>query len=268
MTVPAEAPARLRRNRRQGSALHDIAIVTKRNLRRIRRTPRLLAVSSIQPILFVLLFRYVFGGSIHVPGASYIDYLLPGIFVTTTLFGATTAVAMATDMASGMIDRFRSLPMARSAVLGGRCTADLVDDLPHVAARVASRRESRRRHACRRGGGRAPWRRRPARRELPVPRGEHLGATEEGLGPRLGFVPLEVGRLVLEMQEEPELQARVRHGEVDAVARCEVDGLGEVRVLVPVKDTPDLVVRPASTMAGVPGFGLFGGGCVLHQLQG
>jgi ABC-2 type transport system permease protein/oleandomycin transport system permease protein len=111
----------------------DIAVVTRRNLRRIRRTPRLLVASSIQPIMFVLLFRFVFGGSISVPGVSYIDYLLPGIFITTTLFGATTAVAMAADLTGGMIDRFRSFPMARSAVLVGRCVADLVRTVLVVA---------------------------------------------------------------------------------------------------------------------------------------
>lgn len=110
------------------SVSRDIAVVTRRNLKRIRRTPSLLAASSIQPILFVLLFRYVFGGSIHIPGVNYpyVDYLLPGIFVPTSLFGMTTAVAMATDLGGGMIDRFRSLPMARSAVLAGRCIADLI----------------------------------------------------------------------------------------------------------------------------------------------
>lgn len=107
------------------AVITDTVVVTRRNLRRIRRTPRLLVVSSAQPVLFVLLFRYVFGGSIRTPGGDYVDYLLPGIFIMTTLFSATTTVGMATDMASGMIDRFRSLPMARSAVLAGRCLADL-----------------------------------------------------------------------------------------------------------------------------------------------
>jgi len=137
MTTAAAAAAAASPLPRRAAAGRDIAVVTRRNLRRIRRTPRLLAVSSIQPILFVLLFRYVFGGSIHVPGVSYIDYLLPGIFVTTTLFGATTAVAMAADLAGGMIDRFRSLPMARSAVLAGRCIADLIRSVLVVALVLA-----------------------------------------------------------------------------------------------------------------------------------
>jgi ABC transporter DrrB family efflux protein len=107
------------------AVLADTAVITRRNLKRIIRTPRLLAVSSVQPVLFVLLFRYVFGGAIHAGGASYVDYLLPGILVTAALFGATTSVAMAADMSGGMIDRFRSLPMARTAVLAGRCVADV-----------------------------------------------------------------------------------------------------------------------------------------------
>jgi hypothetical protein len=94
---------------------------------------RLLGVSSVQPVLFVLLFRYVFGGAIHAGGASYIDYLLPGILVTAALFGATTSVAMATDLAGGMIDRFRSLPMSRTAVLAGRCPADDIRSIIVVA---------------------------------------------------------------------------------------------------------------------------------------
>jgi len=83
--------------------------------------------SSIQPVMFVLLFRYVFAGAIKVPTGDYVDYLMPGIFVQTSLFGgASTAVGLATDLQGGIIDRFRSLPMARSAVLAGRTLADLV----------------------------------------------------------------------------------------------------------------------------------------------
>ena len=115
------------------AALGDIAVLTRRNLKRIARTPRLLAVSSIQPVMFVLLFRYVFGGAIHTPGGSYIDYLVPAILLQATLFGATTAVAMSTDLAGGMIDRFRSLPMARSAVLAGRALADMARSVSVVA---------------------------------------------------------------------------------------------------------------------------------------
>jgi len=105
----------------------DTAGITVRNLRRIIRTPRLMVFSTVQPVMFVLLFRYVFAGAIKVPTGSYVDYLMPGIFVQTTLFGgSSTAVGLATDLQGGIIDRFRSLPMARSAVLAGRTLADLV----------------------------------------------------------------------------------------------------------------------------------------------
>jgi ABC transporter DrrB family efflux protein len=107
------------------AALTDIAVISKRNLRRIVRTPRLLIISAIPPALFVVMFRYVFGGAVHTPGRSYADYLLPTIMLLAVLLGATTAVAFATDLADGMIDRFRSLPIARPAVLAGRTTADL-----------------------------------------------------------------------------------------------------------------------------------------------
>jgi ABC-2 type transport system permease protein/oleandomycin transport system permease protein len=83
--------------------------------------------ATIQPVIFVLMFRYVFGGAIKVPGVPYVDYLMPGIFVQTVVFGAlTTGVGLAEDLQKGLVDRFRSLPMARSAVLVGRTLADLV----------------------------------------------------------------------------------------------------------------------------------------------
>jgi len=105
----------------------DAMVVARRNLIRIARTPELLVFATVQPVVFVLLFRYVFGGSIKVPGTNYVDYLIPGIIVQTVVFGATsTAVGLSQDMSKGIIDRFRSLPMARSAVLAGRTIADLV----------------------------------------------------------------------------------------------------------------------------------------------
>jgi ABC-2 type transport system permease protein/oleandomycin transport system permease protein len=105
----------------------DALVIARRNLTRIARTPQLLVFATIQPIMFVLLFRYVFGGAIHVPGISYVDYLIPGLIVQTVVFGATsTAVGLSEDMSKGIIDRFRSLPMSRSAVLAGRTIADLV----------------------------------------------------------------------------------------------------------------------------------------------
>jgi ABC-2 type transport system permease protein/oleandomycin transport system permease protein len=105
----------------------DTLVVAWRNLLRYVRLPQLLVFSTIQPIMFVLLFAYVFGGAINTPGGDYINYLLPGILVQTVLFGATqTTVGLAEDLSSGMIDRFRSLPMARPAVLAGRTLADSV----------------------------------------------------------------------------------------------------------------------------------------------
>jgi ABC transporter DrrB family efflux protein len=110
----------------------DTLVVAKRSILRIRRTPQLLVFSSVQPIMFVLLFRYVFGGSIQPPGYNgrYADYLLPGIMIQLTLFGGSaTAVGLAEDFQKGIIDRFRSLPMSRGAVLAGRTIADLARSL-------------------------------------------------------------------------------------------------------------------------------------------
>jgi ABC transporter DrrB family efflux protein len=106
--------------------LSNVAIVTGRNLHRLVRVPTLIAFATVQPVLFVLLFTYAWGGAIHPPGvARYIDYALPGIWVLAIAFGASqTGVAIADDLATGMIDRFRALPMARSAVLAGRTAAD------------------------------------------------------------------------------------------------------------------------------------------------
>jgi len=111
----------------KSAAFADAMVIARRNLIRIARTPQLLVFATIQPVMFVLLFRYVFGGAINVPGTTYVDYLIPGIIVQTVVFGATsTAVGLSQDMSNGIIDRFRSLPMARSAVLAGRTIADLV----------------------------------------------------------------------------------------------------------------------------------------------
>src|SRR4029450_3875217 len=107
-------------------ALRDTAGVAKRNLLRIARTPMMLIVSAVQPALLLVLFRYVLGGAIQIPGGSYVNYLVPAIFVEAVLIGGiTTAIGLAQDLKSGIIDRFRSLPMARSAVLAGRTLADL-----------------------------------------------------------------------------------------------------------------------------------------------
>lgn len=112
------------------STASDISVVVVRNLYRYIRQPQLLVFTVIQPVMFVLLFRYVFGGAIAVPGLNYVDFLMPGIIVQSIAFGtAGTSVGLAEDIANGMIDRFRSLPMARSAVLAGRTIADTIRTL-------------------------------------------------------------------------------------------------------------------------------------------
>jgi ABC transporter DrrB family efflux protein len=107
-------------------AARDTLAITRRNLRRLSRAPNLLLLSLATGVLFVLLFRYVFGGAIRTPGISYVDYLMPGVFILTVTASAvtTTGVGFAEDLASGAIDRFRSLPIARSAVLAGRMLSD------------------------------------------------------------------------------------------------------------------------------------------------
>lgn len=109
------------------NAMSDAMAVTWRNLVGMRRVPQALVFATVQPVIFVLMFRYVFGGAISVPNGRYVDYLMPGIFVQTVVFGALgTGIGLATDLKSGLLERFRSLPMARSAVLAGRTFADLV----------------------------------------------------------------------------------------------------------------------------------------------
>lgn len=108
-----------------GWAVRDTSAMVWRNLTVIRRVPQLLVFSLIQPLIFVLMFRYVFGGAIQVPGGRYVDYLMPGVFVQTVAFGAiNTAIGLAEDKNKGLLERLRSLPMSRSAVLGGRVLAD------------------------------------------------------------------------------------------------------------------------------------------------
>jgi ABC transporter DrrB family efflux protein len=108
--------------------LLEVYLVAERNLRKSLRTPQFLIVEIfLQPIIFVLLFAYVFGGAIHITGVSYIDFLLPGILVQTATFsGLNTGIALADDLKSGLMDRFWSLPMSRSAVIAGRVVADTV----------------------------------------------------------------------------------------------------------------------------------------------
>lgn len=107
-------------------AVRDIGGMTRRNLRRIIRTPQLLFMSVVQPTVILLLFRYVLGGAIRVPGLDYVNYVVPGIFLEAVLIGGmTTALALAQDLQAGIVERFRSLPMARPAYLAGRTLADI-----------------------------------------------------------------------------------------------------------------------------------------------
>lgn len=108
--------------------VQDAVTMTRRNLIHIVRVPQLLVFSTVQPVMFILLFTYVFGGAINVPGnVPYKNFLLPGILVQITSFGAmNTGIGLAEDVNKGLIDRFRSLPMSRSAVLAGRTISDLV----------------------------------------------------------------------------------------------------------------------------------------------
>jgi ABC-2 type transport system permease protein len=114
----------------RGSALRDTLVVAWRNIRGGWRVPDNQVYMFIQPIMFVLLFAYVFGGAIPVEGVNYREYLMAGIFAQTMAFAcAPASVGLADDMQKGLIDRFRSLPMARSGVIGGRVVADLSNQL-------------------------------------------------------------------------------------------------------------------------------------------
>jgi ABC transporter DrrB family efflux protein len=105
--------------------LADSRVMAARQMRKVLRRPMYVVYLFVQPVILVLLFRYVFGGAINT-GVSYVDYLMPGIIVMTAIFGAlTTGLGLTEDMAAGVVDRFRSLPIARSAVLVGRTAADL-----------------------------------------------------------------------------------------------------------------------------------------------
>ncbi|MGH9299848.1 MAG: ABC transporter permease, partial [Acidimicrobiales bacterium] len=139
-TAALEAPGTVR-----GPSIHhrpaplqaviDTLVITERNLINYLRIPEALFFSSVQPVMFVLLFRYVFGGAIpvQIPGG-YVNYLMPGIFVQTVAFGAvSTSIGLAEDLQKGLVERFRSLPMARSAHLAGRTVADLCRNVVVVA---------------------------------------------------------------------------------------------------------------------------------------
>jgi ABC-2 type transport system permease protein len=116
------------------AALSDANVVARRNLIKITRVPEVLVFVLLSPIMFVLLFGYVFGSSIDIPGTSYREFLIAGIFAQTVMFGATfTGTGIAEDMQKGIINRFRSLPMARSAVLAGRTASDVIYNVLSIA---------------------------------------------------------------------------------------------------------------------------------------
>jgi ABC-2 type transport system permease protein len=120
------------------AAARDALLLAERNLRRLPRNPDLLVGVTIQPIMFVILFTYVFGGAIRTPGFKYIDFFLPGIVVQMIAFtGYATALGMSDDLRKGLIDRFRSLPMARSAVIAGRTLSDVAMNVIALATMVA-----------------------------------------------------------------------------------------------------------------------------------
>lgn len=110
---------------RVGRFVRDTGTMTRRNLLRLSRSPQIIVFSTVQPVMFVLLFNFVFGGSIEVEGLDYIDFLIPGVMVQTALFGGgQTGIGITQDLQKGSIDRFRSLPMSRAAILFGRTSAD------------------------------------------------------------------------------------------------------------------------------------------------
>jgi ABC-2 type transport system permease protein/oleandomycin transport system permease protein len=117
----------------------DTLVIAERNLLRLRTAPDLLVAFTVQPIMFVLLFVYVFGGAIRTPGYDYVDFLIPGIITQNIAFGGfVTALGLAEDLKKGLIDRFRSLPMARAAVLAGRTLADVATNLLGIVVLIVT----------------------------------------------------------------------------------------------------------------------------------
>jgi ABC transporter DrrB family efflux protein len=118
--------------------ISDTLVLARRSFLRIPRQPDLLVGFTIQPVMFVLLFVYVLGGAISTPGFDYVDFLMPGIIVQSMAFGGfVTALGLAEDLKKGLIDRFRSLPMARSAVLTGRTLADVATNVVQLVVMLA-----------------------------------------------------------------------------------------------------------------------------------
>ncbi|HKJ56553.1 MAG TPA: ABC transporter permease [Nitriliruptoraceae bacterium] len=136
-TTTGSATANVARHH-QGTLLRDTPIIAHRNLLRVVRQPQIAIFVVIQPIMFVLLFRYVFGNAIPIPGFDYVQYLMPGIIVQTLVFGsAVTAIGITEDLKAGIIDRFRALPMASGAVMSGRVIADMAINTVSLVVMVA-----------------------------------------------------------------------------------------------------------------------------------
>ena len=122
---------------RVAQELSDMLVLAKRSVLRIRRQPDLLVGFTVQPVMFVLLFAYVFGGAIETPGFDYVDFLIPGIIVQSMVFGGfVTAIGLADDLKKGLMDRFRSLPMSRAAVLTGRTLADISTNVVQLVVMI------------------------------------------------------------------------------------------------------------------------------------
>ncbi|WP_433796744.1 ABC transporter permease [Actinoplanes sp. CA-252034] len=120
------------------AVLSDSRVMAARQLRRTLRRPTYIVFSFVQPVIFVLLFRFIFGGAIDTGATSYVNFLMPGIIVQTAIFGAlVTGLGLTEDLGSGVVDRLRSLPMARSAVLLGRTVADLVMNIGTLTVMIA-----------------------------------------------------------------------------------------------------------------------------------
>ena len=119
------------------NSVSDTLVLARRSLLRIRRQPDLLVGFTVQPVMFVLLFVYVFGGAIATPGLDYVDFLIPGIIVQSMVFGGfVTALGLADDLKKGLMDRFRSRPMSRSAVLTGRTLADVFSNVVQLVVMI------------------------------------------------------------------------------------------------------------------------------------
>ena len=135
MTGPVREPSGARQ--RLSQAIGDMRTTTLRYVLRARSQPDVIIGSVLMPVIFVVLFGYVFGSAIHVPGGHYRTYLMSGLFAQTALFSSSSvAVAVATDMSEGVIDRFRTLPIARSAVLLGRTISTVIIGLPSLAVMI------------------------------------------------------------------------------------------------------------------------------------